>query len=314
MAGKQRFKRAPAVDRAAGASRSSRLLWPSLAAPGGIWLLLLFVLPFFVVLAVAAGTVNPIFRSPVPVWNPFAWSTTNFAQAWSDLVGPGAYIGPPLLRTGVYTAIATILCLAIAYPVAYFVTRFAGRRKTLFLVLLIAPFWVSYMMRMLAWIDLLSPGGYVDRVLQDLHIPQVNWLGGQASTVILGLVYGYIPYLIIVLYAGLDRIDARLLEASRDLGLGKVRTFFKVTLPLSRQTILAGVFITALPMLGDYFTNQLLSATPNTTMIGNVIEGQLETASQQGEGAALSLMFFVLLLIPMMYYVISTSRASRANA
>ncbi len=209
-----------------------------------------------------------------------------------------------------------MLCLVISYPVAYFVTRFGGRRKTLFLVLLIAPFWVSYMMRMLAWIDLLSPGGYVDRVLLDLHITShpVDWLGGQAATVIFGLVYGYIPYLIIVLYAGLDRIDSRLLEASRDLGLGRVRTFFRVTLPLSRQTILAGMFITALPMVGDYFTNQLLSATPNTTMIGNVIEGQLQTASQQGEGAALSLMLFVLLLIPMIYYVISTARASKANA
>jgi spermidine/putrescine transport system permease protein len=117
-----------------------------------------------------------------------------------------------------------------------------------------------------------------------------------------------------VLYAGLDRIDGRLLEASRDLGLGKVRTFLKVTLPLSRQTIIAGVFITALPMVGDYFTNQLLSATPNTTMIGNAIEGQLETASEQGQGAALSLMLFVVLLIPMVYYVISTARASRENA
>jgi ABC-type spermidine/putrescine transport system permease subunit I len=298
------------------ARRRTRWLWPSLAAPASLWLLALFVLPFFVVLAVAAGTVNPIFQSPVPVWNPLKWSNVNFVQAWHDLVGPGAYIGGPLVRTVVYTAIASLLSLVIAYPVAYFVTRFSGRRKTLFLVLLVAPFWVSYMMRMLAWIDLLSPGGYVDRVLVDLHITAhpVDWLAGQASTVVLGLVYGYIPYLIIVLYAGLDRIDSRLLEASRDLGFGKVRTFLHVTLPLSRQTILAGMFITALPMLGDYFTNQLLSATPNTTMIGNVIESQLETASQQGEGAALSLMFFVVLLIPMIYYVVSTARASKANA
>jgi spermidine/putrescine transport system permease protein len=266
------------------------------------------------VLAVAAGGVDPIFRSPIPTWNPFGWSGANFAQAWSDLVGQGSYIGPPLLRTVVYTAIAVVICLLIGYPVAYFVTRFAGKRKTLFLILLIAPFWVSYMMRMLAWIDLLSPGGYVNRILQAFGIHPINWLGGQAATVILGLVYGYIPYLIVVLYAGLDRIDAKLLEAARDLGLGKVRTFIRVTLPLSKQTILAGIFITALPMVGDYFTNQLLSATPNTTMIGNVIEGQLETASQQGEGAALSLMFFVVLLIPMLYYVISTSRASKANA
>jgi spermidine/putrescine transport system permease protein len=292
----------------------SRALWPALAGPGSLWLLLLFVLPFFVVLAVAAGTVNPIFESAVPVWNPLHWTSTNFVAAWHDLVGNGSYLGPPLLRTVVYTAIATIICLVISYPVAYFVTRFSGKRKTLFLVLLIAPFWISYMMRMLAWIDLLSNGGYVNRALGVFGIAPVNWLGGQASTVIMGLVYGYIPYLIIVLYAGLDRIDGRLLEASRDLGLGKVRTFLKVTLPLSRQTIIAGVFITALPMVGDYFTNQLLSATPNTTMIGNAIEGQLETASEQGQGAALSLMLFVVLLIPMVYYVISTARASRENA
>jgi len=295
-------------------SARSRALWPALAGPGSLWLLALFVLPFFVVLAVAAGTINPIFESPVPVWNPLHWTDTNFVLAWHDLVGNGAYLGPPLLRTVVYTAIATAVCLVISFPVAYFVTRFSGKRKTLFLVLLIAPFWISYMMRMLAWIDLLSNGGYVNRALGVFGLAPVNWLGGQASTVIMGLVYGYIPYLIIVLYAGLDRIDGRLLEASRDLGLGRVRTFLRVTLPLSRQTIIAGVFITSLPMVGDYFTNQLLSATPNTTMIGNAIEGQLDTASEQGQGAALSLMFFVLLLIPMIYYVISTARASRENA
>jgi ABC-type spermidine/putrescine transport system permease subunit I len=265
-------------------------------------------------LAVAAGTVNPIFESAVPVWNPLHWTSTNFVLAWHDLVGNGSYLGPPLVRTVVYTATATVICLLISYPVAYFVTRFSGRRKTLFLVLLIAPFWISYMMRMLAWIDLLSNGGYVNRALGAFGIGPVNWLGGEATTVIMGLVYGYIPYVIIVLYAGLDRIDGRLLEASRDLGLGKIRTFLKVTLPLSRQTIIAGVFITALPMVGDYFTNQLLSATPNTTMIGNAIEGQLETASEQGQGAALSLMLFVVLLIPMIYYVVTTARASRENA
>src|ERR1700683_4955029 len=113
------------------------------------------------------------------------------------------------------------------------------------------------MMRMLAWVDLLQTGGYVNKALGWVGISPVNWLGGEPLTVILGLVYGYIPYLIIVLYAGLDRIDARLLEASRDLGLGRIKTFFRVTLPLSRQTILAGMFITALPMVGDYFTNQL---------------------------------------------------------
>ncbi len=135
----------------------------------------------------------------------------------------------------------------------------------------------------------------------------------KAPTVVLGLVYGYIPYLIIVLYAGLDRIDEPLLEAARDLGLGRWRTFWRVTLPLSKSTIIAGMFITVLPMLGDYFTNQLLSGTPATTMVGNAIEGLLQSPGQQGEGAALALLLLIVLLVPMVYYASATARASREN-
>ena len=171
-----------------------------------------------------------------------------------------------------------MLCLLIAYPAAYFVARFAGRSKGLFLILLIAPFWISYMMRMLAWVDLLQTNGYANTVLSlRAASPPVNWLGGKPFTVVLGLVYGYIPYLILVLYAGLDRIDPALIEAGRDLGLGRVRTFVHVTLPLSRQAILTGLLITVLPMLGDYYTNQLLSGAASTSMIGNLIQGQLGT-------------------------------------
>jgi len=129
--------------------------------------------------------------------------------------------------------------------------------------------------------------------------------------VVLGLVYGYIPYLILVLYAGLDRIDPALIEAGRDLGLGRVRTFLRVTLPLSRQPILTGMLITVLPMLGDYFTNQLMSGTTGTTMLGNVIDDQLNTPGLQGEGAVFSMLFLLALVIPMIYYLVATNRASR---
>jgi len=295
-------------------SWSPRAFWASLAIPGSICLIVFFVLPFYVVLSVALGTLDPIFQSPIPVWNPAAWNGANFVHLYHE----AGILWPPFARTIVYTIIASALSLGIAYPVAYFVTRYAGRRKTLFLILLISPFWVSYMMRMLAWIDLLQVTGWVNKVLEWLHVMSsshpVSWLSGHPITVIFGLVYGYIPYLIIVLYAGLDRIDARLLEASRDLGLGRWRTFWRVTVPLSRQTVLAGMFITVLPMLGDYFTNQLLSATPGTTMIGNTIEGQLEIANLQGDGAAASVVLLVLLLLPMIYYVRSTAKASRENA
>jgi len=289
-------------------NKGKNAFWVALAAPGIIWLAILFIVPFYAVLSIAMGKLNQLFEAPVAVWNPASWSSSNVINVWRDLFGSASFAGPILLRTIVYVAVASLLCLLIGYPAAYFVARFAGRRKGLFLVLLIAPFWISYMMRMLAWIDLLSTGGYVNKALGWLGISPVNWLGGSSTTVILGLVYGYIPYLIMVLYAGLDRIEPALIEAGRDLGLGRTRTFVHVTLPLSRQAILTGLLITVLPMLGDYYTNQMLSGAASTSMIGNLIQGQLGTPGLEGQGAVLSLMLLLVLLIPMAYYVIATNR------
>jgi ABC-type spermidine/putrescine transport system permease subunit I len=286
--------------------------WIALAAPGIIWLVLLFIVPFYAVLAIAMGKLDELFESPVAVWNPFAWSSENLIDVWHDLFGSAAFAGPILLRTVVYVAIASVLSLAIGYPAAYFVARFAGRRKGLFLILMVAPFWISYMMRMLAWVDLLQTNGYANKALSWFGISAVNWLGGKPVTVILGLVYGYIPYLILVLYAGLDRIDPSLIEAGRDLGLGRIRTFMRITLPLSRQPILTGLLITVLPMLGDYYTNNLLSGAASTSMIGNLIQGQLGTPGLEGQGAVLSMLLLLVLLIPMIYYVIATNRSSQA--
>jgi ABC-type spermidine/putrescine transport system permease subunit I len=295
--------------------RRARWLWIALAAPGAAWLLVLFVVPFYAMLAVAGGRVNAFLQTAVPTWNPLRWSSANLSAVWSDIEGRGAFIGGPALRTVLYTAAASALSLAIAYPVAYFVARYGGRRKALFLVALIAPFWVSYMMRMLAWIDLLGQGGYVNKALSFVGLPGgTDWLGGKSITVVLGLVYGYIPYLIVVLYAGLDRINPSLLEAGRDLGLGRWRTFWRVTVPLSRATIMTGALITVLPMLGDYYTNQLLSGAPGTTMIGNVVESQLGTPGETGQGAVLALIILVVLLPPVIWYMVSVTRTSAEYA
>jgi spermidine/putrescine transport system permease protein len=291
-----------------------RLFWAALAAPGIIWLALLFIVPFYAILAIAGGGVD-LFGNPVAVWNPLQWTSANFSAAWRDVAGASAFAGPIILRTLVYVTLASLISLLIAYPAAYFVARFSGRRKALFLILLIAPFWISYMMRMLAWIGLLQTDGYVNKALSALHLisQPVDWLGGMGITVVLGLVYGYIPYLILVLYAGLDRIDPALIEAGRDLGLGRIRTFVRVTLPMSRQAILTGMLITVLPMLGDYFTNQLLSGTTGTTMLGNVIDDQLTSSGGvlAGQGAVFSLLFLLVLIAPMIYYVVATNRSSR---
>ena len=288
--------------------------WIALAAPGIIWLVLLFIVPFYALLAIAMGKLDQLYESPVAVWNPFQWSSENVINVSRDLVGSSSFAGPIVLRTVLYVAIASLLCLLIGYPAAYFVARFSGRRKGLFLILLVAPFWISYMMRMLAWISLLQTNGIANKMLSWVGISPVNWLGGKPVVVILGLVYGYIPYLILVLYAGLDRIDPALIEAGRDLGLSKARTFARITLPLSKQPILTALLITVLPMIGDYYTNQLLSGAASTSMIGNLIQGQLGTPGLEGQGAVLSLMLLLVLLIPMVYYVVATNRSSKAAA
>ena len=300
-------------------ARSRRnLFWMALAAPGMLWLVLLFIIPFYAALAIAMGQLDRLFETPIAVWNPFGWSLANVVNVGKDIAGSTSFAGPIIVRTIIYVAVASLLCLLIGYPAAYFVARFAGRRKGLFLVLLVAPFWISYMMRMLAWIDLLQSNGYVNKTLAFLGLTStahpINWLGGKSIAVILGLVYGYIPYLILVLYAGLDRIDPALIEAGRDLGLSRARTFLRVTLPLSRQPILTALLITVLPMLGDYYTNQLLSGAASTSMIGNLIEGQLGTPGLEGQGAVLSLLLLLVLLVPMIYYVVATNRSSREAA
>ena len=137
------------------------------------------------------------------------------------------------------------------------------------------------------------------------------WLAGQPVTVTLGLVYGYVPYMVLALFAGLDRVDQRLLEAARDLGASRRRTFLLVTLPLSRQAILAGLVVTALPMFGDYFTNDLLSGSPRTSMVGNLVNDAVSSPGQGGQAAALVLVMIALLAVPMLGYVRSTARASR---
>jgi len=289
-----------------------RWFWPSFAVPGVAWLAVFFVLPLYTVLSVAFGTVDPIFRGPVPVYQPWWWTTTHVAEGLDKATGIFRHV---YVRTFVYVVIASAICLIVGYAVAYYVARHAGRRRTLLLVLLISPFWISYLMRMLAWVNLLQPEGYVNRVLTFLHvIPEpIGWLEGRPMTVILGLVYGYIPYMILPLYGYLDRIEPNLLEAGRDLGGSPMSTFFRVTLPLSRPAILAGLVIVSLPMFGDYFTNNMLSNATSTIMIGNLIDDAIYSTGQGPEAAVLILITMLLLLIPMGYYLRSTAKAQEAR-
>jgi len=295
-----------------------RWYYPALAVPGLGWLIVLFLMPFFAIAAVAFGGVDAIFAAPAPAWNPLEWDFATFGSVLRELTGGGAariYFN----RTIVYVAISVSACVLIGYPVAYYTARHGGRLKVLLLSLMIAPFWMSYLMRMLAWVNLLADRpdepGLINRILTATPFFQepVNWAAGDVAhlTVILGLVYGYIPFFILPLYASLDRIDGSQLEAARDLGGAPRSTFWRVTLPLSRQGILAGVVIVMLPMFGDYYTPDLMSAQNKTRMIGNRINELIHTSGKSPQGASLTLLLSGFVAILMIYYLVSVSRAAK---
>ena len=292
----------------AGRHPRGRLLWPLLALPGVAWTALLLVAPLYVVLAILFGGVDPVLRQPVPVWNPVDWDVAQFRFVWDHIVGPDAFFRPALVRTVVYVGLASVLCLVIAYPVAYYTARFAGRWKGVLLAALIAPFWISYMMRMLAWVNLLQVDGLLNWSLSlgGLFDVRVDWLGGRPETVVLGLAYGYVPYMVLPLFAGLDRIPGAFLEAARDLGASRWETFRRVTWPMSRQAVVVSLLVTTLPMLGDYFTNDLLSGSPDTSMVGNLINNSVLTPGQTGQAGAFVLLILLVSIVPMVLYVRST--------
>ncbi|HJU46695.1 MAG TPA: ABC transporter permease [Gaiellaceae bacterium] len=302
---------------------SGRWTWRLLALPGVAWLSVFFLVAFYAVVAVAFGNQNTL-SEPVPFWNPLDWNVGYLLQVLEDIWNGGQFL-TVFLRTFAFVAIALALSLAIGYPVAYFAARHAGRWKALVLVLLILPFWINYLMRMLAWINLLAPNGWGTRVLHFLGIEQLfvwlgllssegGWLDGQPSTVVLALTYGYIPFLILPLFAALDRIDKRQIEAARDLGASPFGAFLRVTLPLSMPGILAGAVLIALPMFGDYYTPDLVSASAKTSMIGNQIDQLTRQGSEKVVGSVLTMLLAAVLLVLMLYYLRATRAADDRTA
>jgi spermidine/putrescine transport system permease protein len=286
-------------------------LWTLLAVPGLGWLALFFGVGFYAIVAVGLGNVTTLYE-PVPHWNPLGWNVGYALEALRD-IAPGGETWDDAVRTLVYVAVAVVLSLLIGYPVAWFAARHAGRWKAPLLVALVLPFWISYLMRMFAWTNLLDADGYATRVLDALSIDAAlralglmdpgGWLGGQHVTVVLALVYGYVPYLILALFATLDRIDQRLIEAARDLGAPPASAFVRVVLPLSRTGTLGGIVLIALPMFGDYYTPDLMSGSPRTSTLGNVINGALQGGPNKPVGAALTVVLALFLLGLLLYYL-----------
>ena len=294
-----------------------RGFWRGAAAPGVLWLLLLFVVPFYALVSMAGGSLDPATGSAVPQWNPGYWDRASFRYVFEQLLATDGVYRVVFLRTFRYVFAAVALSLLIGYPVAYYVSRLRGRMRGVVLALLVLPFWISYLMRMLAWVGLLNEDGLVNRMLMAVGLLQAPypWLEGKSITVILGLAYGYAPFLILPLFAALDRLQHDYLEAAWDLGASSFSTFVRVTLPLSKNGILAGVAIIMLPMFGDFYTAFLLSnGRSSTAMIGNSIQSLLQETTfgyAQARGAALVTVLAVFVSVLTLYYIVSTSRSTR---
>ena len=268
-----------------------RLIPYGLLGPGALWLALFFVVPMYFMgeLALRSGTFTEGFT--------FNWEFANFPDA---LEGRGEQI----TRTFVYTGLATVLALLIAYPLAYAIAIKASPRwKLLLLFAVIAPFFTTYLIRTIAWKTILADSSPIVDVLQFLTIiPEDGRVLATSGAVIAGLTYNFLPFMILPLYASLERLDLSLIEAAKDLYSSARQAFVRVTLPLTAPGIVAGVLLTFIPAFGDYVNAQLLGS-PNQFMIGNRIQSLYLSDRNYPEAAALSFLMMAAILIVVLIYI-----------
>jgi spermidine/putrescine transport system permease protein len=264
--------------------------------PGGIWLLLFFAIPLGVVIALSFGTPGELGGAL------YGWYPENYSRVFDPL------FVPILLRSVGYAVATVALCLLLGYPVAYYIARFGGHGKHLLIALVVLPFFVNYLVRTYAWVALLADEGLVNGLIDDLGFGTVRFLNTPWA-VIGGLVYGYLAFMILPIYAALDRMDPSLIEAGKDLYGSGWQTFRHVTWPTTFQGVLAGSVLVFLPAVGDFVSAQLLGG-PETYMIGNLIQQQFYGAEDWPFGAALTTVMMLFLLVWMVFYLRSAARTT----
>ena len=261
-----------------------RLLPYLLLAPGLGWLLLFFAIPLFIMLleSLKTGTIDTGFQ--------LTWEFSNYTDALSNY-------DKQFLRSFEYAALATLLALLIGYPLAYVIAFRAGRWRNALLLAVIVPFFVTYLIRTLSWETILNDEGTVVDVLKGVGIVgDGGRLLDTTASVVLGITYNFLPFMILPLYASLERIDPRLLEAGRDLYARRRDVFLRVTLPLSMPGVVAGTLLTFIPAAGDFVNAELLG-TPRQAMIGNVIQSRYLEVTDYPTAAALSFLLMALILV-----------------
>jgi spermidine/putrescine transport system permease protein len=260
-----------------------------LLLPGIVWLALFFLAPlgFLGYQSLQSGTFDTGYT--------FDWSFSNYWNAVADY-------HEQFVRSFVYAGIATVLALAVSYPLVYWVAFHAGRWKNVFLILIVAPLFVTYLVRTLAWLNILADEGPVVGFLRDIHVlgPDGRLLATSVA-VVAGITYNFLPFMALPLYVSLEQIDARLLEAAEDLYASKRQAFLRVTLPLSAPGIVAGTLLTFIPAAGDFINAQLLG-TPRQYMVGNVIQSKFLEVLDYPAAAALSFILMALILAALLVY------------
>ncbi|WP_338673239.1 ABC transporter permease [Streptomyces sp. SCSIO 30461] len=269
-----------------------------LLLPGILWLIVFFALPlvYQASTSVQTGSLEQGFK--------VTWHFQTYWDALTDYY-------PQFLKSLLYAGTATFLCLLLGYPLAYLIAFRAGRWRNLLLVLVIAPFFTSFLIRTLAWKTILADGGPVVDVLNTIGFLDVtSWLGmtegnrvlATPLAVVTGLTYNFLPFMILPLYTSLERIDPRLHEAAGDLYARPSTVFRKVTFPLSMPGVVSGTLLTFIPASGDYVNAELLGST-DTRMVGNVIQSQFLRVLDYPTAAALSFILMAVVLIMVTVYI-----------
>lgn len=263
-----------------------------LMLPAALWLGVFFVIPFYSLLA--TSLYDP--EGSVLTGYDVTYHVANFGDAISEH-------WDELSRSLVYAGIATLICLVLGYVLAYAIAFKAGRWRTLLLVLVIAPFFTSFLVRTLSWKLILADDGFIVDALQTVHLMgDDDRLLATPVAVIAGLVYNFLPFMVLPLYASLEKIDVRLIEAASDLYASPSRGFLRVTVPLSMPGVVAGTLLTFIPAAGDYINAQLLGST-NQRMVGNVIQDLFTDTGDYAAAGALSVTLMAIIVALVVIYI-----------
>ncbi len=264
----------------------------AMIAPGLIYLAIFFVIPILTLFKTSlSSNTGSVY---LPEFS-LTWEFSNYSDAISDYQ-------EQIIRSFVYAFIATVLCLAMAYPLAYFIAFRAKRSKPLLLGLVILPFFVTFLVRTIAWKTILADDGIVVDVLGSVGLlPPEGRLLSTSWAVVGGLTYNFLPFMVLPIYVSLEKIDPRLLEASKDLYGKPARGLRKVVLPLSMPGVLAGSLLTFIPAAGDFINAEYLGGT-QTTMIGTVIQKQFLVVKDYSTAAALSFILMAIILAAVLAY------------